>query len=94
MIVIIDALCYAPVICMPRGRLGPGDTGAIAVCRKIALVANVYVLQCYLFMETDVKFCVLYLEPFLPAHTQYGLGMPYGPKSTHLVPLDGCPGMF
>ena len=69
-------------------------TGDIAVCRKIALVANVYVLQCYFFMETGVKFSVLYLEPLLPAHTQFGLGIPYGPKSRHLVPLDGCTGMF
>ena len=44
------------------GRLGPGDTGDIAVCRKIALVANVNVLQCYLFTETDVKFSFLYLQ--------------------------------
>ena len=61
MIVIIDALCYAPVICMPRCRLGPGDTGDIAVCRKMSLVAYVYALQCYFFMETDVKVSVLYL---------------------------------
>ena len=61
MIAIIDALCYAPVICMPRGRLGLGDTGDIAVCRKMSLVANVYVLQCYFFMETDVKFSGLCL---------------------------------